>query len=110
MNKLIAKNYQGRATGKDLKRLQRKGKADYRGVTVATVEEIVKTIKLSAKDLFLIINALEIINPDDSKDEARARELVYQFYSLEANTEYALTVQCPNGYTTENCECGKDNQ
>ena len=55
--------------------------------------ETMKTIKLSAKDLFLINNALEIINPDDSRDEARARELAPQFYSLEANTEYALTVQ-----------------
>lgn len=45
--------------------------------------------KLSAKDLQLISDALEIINPDSKRVEKRARRLSAAFLAL---SEYALTL------------------
>jgi hypothetical protein len=43
-------------------------------------------IKLSANDLQLIADALDIINPDDTRQENRARKLSLSFTAL---SEYA---------------------
>lgn len=52
-----------------------------------------KTIKLSASDLGLIVSALEIINPDSQRQENRARELAILLDSLYASKEYNLSVK-----------------
>jgi hypothetical protein len=50
----------------------------------------VTKIKMSAKDLQLIADALEIVNPDTEKVERRARKLAASFLAL---SEYAATVK-----------------
>ena len=55
-----------------------------------TIQYGVTKYKLSAKDLQLIADALEIINPDSRRVEKRARQLSLAFSAL---SEYAASVK-----------------
>lgn len=52
-----------------------------------------KKIDLTAKDLGLIISALEIVNPDTTKDLNRARNLAFLIGTLEANQRYTISLK-----------------